>query len=201
MAPLPPNPAPDRYLLRWRGREEGPLSLPEIEHRLNSHQIGLLHEIQLDGKWISVREFLEWRAAQTTAEQSRQRETERRAKEELDRHVREREAQDRAAFLAEEKRKNDLLAAAVESQKKSTGAFSASSPVSSTHVLGIILLAVGLGMTIYFFAFFDQTVAAGTTRVNNLGLMQDRQVGITASIGLTILGTLMALLGGKSKKA
>jgi TM2 domain-containing membrane protein YozV len=49
---------PAEYLLRWRGRQIGPYSLQEINRLLDAHQIGLGHEIQQEGQWISLEEFL-----------------------------------------------------------------------------------------------------------------------------------------------
>ena len=46
------------YLIRWRGRQEGPFELGVIRAKLNAKQIGLLHEISRDGQWITLREFL-----------------------------------------------------------------------------------------------------------------------------------------------
>jgi len=45
------------YLIRWRGRCEGPLHLKQIDSRLNSGSLGLLTEIQVDGHWITLRDF------------------------------------------------------------------------------------------------------------------------------------------------
>jgi len=46
------------YLLRWRGREFGPCTVPEINRKLDDHEIGLGHEILFQSRWISVEEFL-----------------------------------------------------------------------------------------------------------------------------------------------
>jgi hypothetical protein len=45
------------YMIRWRGRAEGPLSLQEINARVDAGQLGLLTEVQIQGRWITLREF------------------------------------------------------------------------------------------------------------------------------------------------
>jgi hypothetical protein len=45
------------YLLRWRGRQLGPWSLEEINRRLDAHELGLGHEIQCHGQWMSLEDF------------------------------------------------------------------------------------------------------------------------------------------------
>ena len=59
------------YLLRWRGRQEGPFTLAQIERKLAENEIGMLHEIQLQGEWIKLREFLEQVEAERRAEAER----------------------------------------------------------------------------------------------------------------------------------
>src|SRR5215831_4435265 len=58
------------YLLRWRGREMGPYSVEQINRKLDDHEIGMGHEIQSEGKWISLEEF--FRAIKQSAQPSAQ---------------------------------------------------------------------------------------------------------------------------------
>ena len=51
------NDSPE-YLLRWHGREIGPCSVQAINRMLDDHEIGLGHEIQCEGTWMSLEEFL-----------------------------------------------------------------------------------------------------------------------------------------------
>jgi len=46
------------YLLRWKGRQSGPLPPDEIRARLKRSEIGLMHEVQVDGQWVTVEKFL-----------------------------------------------------------------------------------------------------------------------------------------------
>ena len=61
---------------------------------------------------------------------------------------------------------------------------------------GLVCLCLGGFMTIYFFMFFDPSVKSdfGTGRINNLGLMQDKQNGLTIGLVLTVVGVLILLL-------
>ena len=45
------------HLIRWRGRTQGPLSIADIEARLDAGQLGLLTEIQVEGQWMTLRDF------------------------------------------------------------------------------------------------------------------------------------------------
>jgi len=51
--------ASSTYPIRWRGRESGPFSLADIEERLDAHEIGLWHEIQHEGTWVTLKEFID----------------------------------------------------------------------------------------------------------------------------------------------
>src|ERR1022692_103351 len=91
------------FLVRWRGRQEGPYSAELIAKKLSANEIGMLHEILHDGRWITIRDYLGEREAMLRAQHQAQEEQERREREEADRQAREIEAQQRAAALAEEK--------------------------------------------------------------------------------------------------
>lgn len=45
------------FLIRWRGRQEGPYTAAVIEAKLAANQIGLLHEIAHNGQWVALRDF------------------------------------------------------------------------------------------------------------------------------------------------
>ena len=45
------------FLLRWRGRQEGPYSGTVVEAKLAAHEIGLQHEIYYEGKWVTLRDY------------------------------------------------------------------------------------------------------------------------------------------------
>lgn len=60
---------------------------------------------------------------------------------------------------------------------------------------GLLLLIGGVLGTAYFFMFFDTSVAVSagefSGRVNNIGLMSDRQNGLIASLVSATVGTLI----------
>ncbi len=77
--------------------------------------------------------------------------------------------------------------------------------VPALKVLGILLLLGGIGAAVYFFQFYDtgvevpettvmgQTVGGG--RVHNVGLMQNRQIGLIVSVVAAAAGLACALVG------
>jgi hypothetical protein len=76
---------------------------------------------------------------------------------------------------------------------------------SLARIVGLLLLVGGLSGSVYFYGFFDTSIEVptreilGTTigggRVNNLGLMQDRQNGIIFGFGAAIVGGLLMFVG------
>lgn len=76
--------------------------------------------------------------------------------------------------------------------------------------LGQLLVLGGIMGAFYFFTAFDTSVSVPTTsymgqsigggRVNNIGLMADRQNGILISVGAAILGMLMTGLSPKRER-
>lgn len=70
---------------------------------------------------------------------------------------------------------------------------------------GILFLLLGGSSAFYFFLFFDTSVeiptqefmgqVIGGGRINNLGLMQDRQNGIIISSVFAIIGAIMSITG------
>ena len=53
------SPADQGFYVKWRGRVEGPMSLAEIERRLENGQLGMLSQIRVDDTWVSVRQFVQ----------------------------------------------------------------------------------------------------------------------------------------------
>ena len=48
----------DTFHIRWRGRSTGPFSWSEVEQKLDSHEIGLLHDVQYNNNWTTLGELL-----------------------------------------------------------------------------------------------------------------------------------------------
>ena len=57
--------------------------------------------------------------------------------------------------------------------------------------LNHLLIASGFLMTVYFYFFFDPSIETPFGRVNNLGLMAERQNGMLFGFGIAILGAFM----------
>jgi TM2 domain-containing membrane protein YozV len=98
-----------KFLVRWRGRTEGPYSASVIDAKLAANEIGLLHEVFHDGKWLAIRDYLAEREVVLRAENEAREEREQRAREESEREERARQESIEAQKLVELKRQNDLL--------------------------------------------------------------------------------------------
>jgi hypothetical protein len=99
------------FLIRWRGRQEGPYTAAVIEAKLAANQVGLLHEISYNGQWVTLRDYFAEREAVLRAERQSREEQERRAREEAERQAKEREEQRRADLLVRERQKETVTAA------------------------------------------------------------------------------------------
>jgi len=135
-----------KFLVRWRGRQEGPYLASVIEAKLVANEIGLLHEIFYEGKWVAIRDYVAEREMILRAQLQAREEQERRAREEAEQQAREREEQHRAAALVEERRKNDLLAAGLERQSNASRAQAAPQIALKPHRSGLILTLGLIGL-------------------------------------------------------
>lgn len=74
------------------------------------------------------------------------------------------------------------------------------------RIVGALLLILGAGSAVYYYQFFDTSVETqpivllgqsygGGQRVNNLGLMQDRQNGLMLGAGGAVVGLALLLYG------
>jgi hypothetical protein len=70
------------YLVRWKGQQLGPFTRQVIEQKVRDRELSLAHEIEVDGKWRSLRGFLNLQAQ--AQEQERQKIQLRRVEDELD---------------------------------------------------------------------------------------------------------------------
>jgi TM2 domain-containing membrane protein YozV len=48
----------DTFHIRWRGRVTGPFSWSELEQKLDTHEIGLLHDVQFNNAWTTLGDLL-----------------------------------------------------------------------------------------------------------------------------------------------
>jgi len=191
------------FLIRWRGRQEGPYTAAIIEAKLAANQIGLLHEIAHNGQWVTLREFFAEREAVIRSENQAREEAERKNREDAERQAKDREAQRQEENLAEERRRTLQAEAERFRQQQSVSPPAQPSPPdkgsSRLRIWGLLFLLVGIVTAGYFFFGFDPSVESGMGRVNNLGLMADRQNGIIVGIGLGVVGAIMLAIGARGK--
>lgn len=68
------------FRLRWKGLISEPLSLGQISDKLRSGEISLIHNIEVEGSWITIREYFRTiglsRSPITTATQIKNQESE-----------------------------------------------------------------------------------------------------------------------------
>ncbi len=186
------------FLIRWQGRVTGPTTQEEIERRLATNEIGMLHEIQFNGEWMTIRMFLDLKSAEEKAKRTRLEEEDRQAREEMERQARQQAEKLDQAKLLQLRRQNELL----EQQSSPPPDPMATSPSvapSGLRNFGAFFLIVGLAVVAYFYFVFDPSVQSGIGRVVNLGLMADRQNGIIVGMGLAVVGAIMFALGSQNK--
>jgi len=194
------NSSEERFMLRWRGQQDGPYSLATIDRKLANNEIGMLHEVQREGLWITLKSFLEIRVREQKVETERAAQEEQRARQEAEDKIKADESVRQGELLAEERRKNDLLQATINIQNKEAKSAEKHGSSTASKGFGTLLLIGGIIVAAYFFLAFDTSVSTGSgNRVVNLGLMQDRQVGILIGIGMAIVGTLLCVAGSRSK--
>jgi hypothetical protein len=186
------------FLLRWRGRQEGPYSGTVVEAKLAAHEIGLQHEIYYEGKWVTLRDYITVRTAALDAEREARVEQERRKTADAERQAQEREDQNRAAALAEERRKNDLLAAGLlRPGSVGPGPVPPSPAILKPHRGGMILTLGLVGLFIFGpLCLAAWIMGSGDLQAMDAGSMDDRGRSITSTgrnIGL--LGTVLWIIG------
>ena len=53
------SPAASTFLLRWKGAESGPFSIEEIRELLAEGDISRMHQVQVNGRWKLLDDFVE----------------------------------------------------------------------------------------------------------------------------------------------
>ncbi len=49
---------PNAFRLRWKGAVTGPFPLARVQELLRAGEISLLHNIEVDGRWMTLRDYL-----------------------------------------------------------------------------------------------------------------------------------------------
>jgi RNA polymerase subunit RPABC4/transcription elongation factor Spt4 len=72
--------------------------------------------------------------------------------------------------------------------------------IGSLNASGVssLLIICGILCSIYFWFFYETSVSTGFGDVNNIGLMQNRQLGLIVGIGVVIIGVIMFAISKKS---
>lgn len=191
------------FILRWRGKQEGPFTAAVVESKLGANQIGLLHEIFHNGQWVTLREYLTERDGILRAERQAREEDERQAREAAERQAKAREDQRQTDLLAEERRKNNLLQASLAEQQNAEFPRSSQPVVRKQHRAGTIITLSLIGLIV----FGPLCVAAwvmgnNDLREMDLGIMDNSGRSITTSgrtigivgTGLWIIGVILFLI-------
>ena len=186
----------EEFLLRWRGRIEGPCAIGEIQRRLSANEIGMFHEVQRGGVWLPLRTLLAEREAEHVEEDARREAAQIATREEKARAAAELEARQLAEMLVEERRRNDLMEKATQSEPPKQ---SVPDSGSGANGWGGLLLVIGIIVAGYFLFFFDPSVYTGFGRVNNIGLLQDRQNGLLVGVAMAIVGAVLLAFGNRSR--
>jgi hypothetical protein len=132
------------YRMRWRGNVEGPVRYADIERRLAAREIGMLHEIEWSGQWISLREFLALCDQQAAAEQAAQQ-----ARAQAVQQEQQRQTELQQAAVEEERRRNDILEVNLKNAQSQPGTETFVAPsgmAMASHRGGLILTFALIGM-------------------------------------------------------
>ena len=190
-----------QFRIRWRGREEGPYPISDIEERLRSSRIGLLHEIFTEERWMTLRDFQREQEASKRAErelleahQSQEREEREAEKEEA-----KQEKQYRSELLSEEKRRNDLLQASITGNKPADFAGGGRGQVTRSSRGGLILTLALLGFfcgPLAPLCVVAWVMGAGDLKEMNAGNMETSGRSNTgAGYRIGIVGTILYAIG------
>lgn len=186
------NPA---FLLRWRGRQEGPYTAEALEAKLASNQVGLLHEVLHNGRWVTLREYFAEREAVLRAERQAREEKERRNREEAERQAKEGEEQRRAELLAEERRKNDLLQASMAAQQSGQSLRSDQPSTRKPHRGGTILALGIIGLFFGPLSIAAWIMGDSDLREMDARIMDDSgRSSTSAGKSLGVLGTVLWII-------
>jgi hypothetical protein len=98
------------------------MPLEAIQQKLAQREIGLLHQVFHEGRWLTLREFLEAQEAKRREEERLLEERACLTRKEEERNAGEQKAKQQDALMAEKKRGNDLLEASLKTQVASSNA-------------------------------------------------------------------------------
>ena len=186
----------ETFLVRWRGRQEGPFPAEVINTKLASNEIGLLHEILHQGQWITIRDYVAQQETSLRAESDAREAQEQHERAQEEQRSREREEESRAAMVAEERRRNDLLAADLERQH-----IMASSPITvpgmvKPHRSGTILVLAVVGLVFGPFCLIAFIMGNSDLRAMRAGMMDSTGQSTTSTArSIAAIGLILWVAG------
>ena len=186
-----------KFLVRWRGRQEGPYRASVIEAKLAANEIGLLHEIFYDGKWVTIRDYTTERQTILRAENEARLEQERRAREEAERLAKELENQKQAELLAEERRKNHLLQASIAERQHHESSGQNQMTIRKAHRAGAIFALGIIGLFICGpLCLAAWVMGSGDLHQMDTGVMDNSGRSLTQTgLSLGRIGTVLWIVG------
>lgn len=184
------------FLLRWRGKQEGPYTEAAIEARLAANQIGLLHEICRAGQWMTLRDYFAERDAMLQAQLRAREIEEQQMREFAEQQAKENEEQQGGEMPAEERRKKDLLATNLV-ERDVTPQPTRPTQVRKSHRGGTLLALGVVGLLVCGpFCIAAWVMADSDLREMDAGIMDDGGRSSTSSArSLGICGTVLWIIG------
>ena len=184
-------------IIRWRGHVSGPITEEELERRLATNEIGLSHEIQSNGTWMSLRDFFKLKQEEELSECARREEEKRIAQEEIELQERLQAEKNENEKLLELKRQNDLLAAGLEPQAFRSSALIEPQFGRKSHRGGLILTLSLIGLFVCGpLCLVAWIMGSGDLSEMNAGIMDASGRSTTTSgRNVGILGTILWVIG------
>jgi hypothetical protein len=186
-----------KFLVRWRGRQEGPYLASVIEAKLAANEIGLLHEIFYEGKWVTIRDYTTERETILRAENEARLEQKRLARDEAERLAKELENQRQAELLAEERRKNNLLQASIAERKHDESFGQNQTTIRKAHRAGAIFALGLIGLFICGpLCLAAWVMGSGDLHQMDAGVMDNSGRSLTQTgLSLGRIGTVLWIIG------
>lgn len=191
----------ERYLLAWKGRQFGPLSLDEIRGKLANREIGLMHQVQSGGRWVTLDEFLSGlQQEKTAADKVAQAKSER---DRMEQQLRSEREQREAQVAAEQAETADLLQRVRELEQRPLSPPTRESGISGSDqgraartsglaitalVMGILNFVPGVNLITWIFALIFGHVAL--SQIKGDPSLRGRGMALT---GLIITYVLLGL--------
>lgn len=189
MNPSPSMPPP-RLPLRWKGIESGPFTHEDLQSKLAGNEIGLLHEVLYEGKWLILRDYLEKR--KILEETERRRRVEQEMREESERLTLQQGELGKTDFPSVEKSQKDLPRNAGAGHPQRSGP----SGFSWIQVLGLLLCLAGCLVAAYTRMYSHGSISFVVGgRTVTWGAIPNSHYAFWVGLGTVLLGIALLILG------